>query len=47
MKTYLALLQKDVGSDLIKSRDETEQVILGQMLQSEFALTLVTRISLT
>ena len=35
---YLALLEEDVGSDLVEGGHEAEEVVLGQVLEGELAL---------
>lgn len=42
----LALSEEDIRSDLVEVGDELEEVIVGKMLEGEFSLALVTRISL-
>ena len=40
-------LEEDVGDDLVDLTDELEERVLGEMLQSEFSLSSVSRIGLS
>jgi len=43
----LALLEEDVGNDLVKLGDELEELVVGKVLESEFSLAGVSGISLS
>lgn len=43
----LALLEEDVGNDLVKLGDELEELVVGKVLESEFTLAGVSGISLS